>query len=245
MSFLLRHRLPKSDAARSSQAGSAFYDPLWLIPRTLTKLFSVWVRAVYPLAGMGRNVSLHYTCDLKHPELIRLGNCITIHKDVWIHAQDSKTGRTNPAIIIEDNCFIGRRSHISAQNCIHIEAGVMLSASVFIGDNGHTHTDLALPVRYQGVTEGGRIRIGEGGWIGQNAAILCDKGELILGRNCVVAANAVVTRSAPPYSVLSGNPARIVKQYDPAKCTWVLGSSLPAETGGARPQSAGTKEVFA
>jgi acetyltransferase-like isoleucine patch superfamily enzyme len=45
-----------------------------------------------------------------------------------------------------------------------------------------------------------------------------------VGRNCFVAAHAVVTRSAPPYSVLSGNPARIVRQFDPVKQVWVLGS---------------------
>jgi acetyltransferase-like isoleucine patch superfamily enzyme len=57
---------------------------------------------------------------------------------------------------------------------------------------------------------------------------------LVLGRNCVVAAHAVVTRSAPPYSVLSGNPAMIVRQYDPVKQAWVMGSVRPAEAEAGR-----------
>jgi acetyltransferase-like isoleucine patch superfamily enzyme len=52
---------------------------------------------------------------------------------------------------------------------------------------------------------------------------MCSRGELVLGRNCVVAAHSVVTRSAPPYSVLSGNPAMIVRQYDPEKGVWRMG----------------------
>jgi acetyltransferase-like isoleucine patch superfamily enzyme len=52
---------------------------------------------------------------------------------------------------------------------------------------------------------------------GQRAAIVCTRGDLVLGRNCVVAANAVVTRSFPPYSVIFGNPARVNKQFDPVK----------------------------
>jgi acetyltransferase-like isoleucine patch superfamily enzyme len=40
----------------------------------------------------------------------------------------------------------------------------------------------------------------------------------------------VVTRSAPPYSVLSGNPAMIVRQFDPVKQAWVLGSVRSAES---------------
>jgi acetyltransferase-like isoleucine patch superfamily enzyme len=51
-----------------------------------------------------------------------------------------------------------------------------------------------------------------------------------LGQNCVVAAHSVVTRSAAPYSVLSGNPAVVVRQFDPAKRTWVVGSVRSAET---------------
>jgi hypothetical protein len=39
-----------------------------------------------------------------------------------------------------------------------------------------------------------------------------------------------VTRSIPPYSVVSGDPARIVKQYDFSKGKWVLGCVRPLAT---------------
>jgi acetyltransferase-like isoleucine patch superfamily enzyme len=91
-------------------------------------------------------------------------------------------------------------------------------------DHGQEYEDPSLPIKEQGSNRGGTIRIGQGSWIGHGAAIVCSKGELILGRNCIVAANAVITRSFPEYSVISGNPARIVKQYDSASKSWVLGS---------------------
>ncbi len=191
-------------------------------------LYSTWVKAVYPFASLGQHVSIHHSCDLRNTGLMKLGNFITLHKDVWLHAHVSTEDRGDLKLIVDDNCFIGRRSHISARNRIHIERDVMLAASVLIEDSGHSFSDISMPIRNQGPTEGGYIRIERGCWIGQGAAILCNKGELILGRNCVVAANAVVTRSAPPYSVLSGNPARIVKQYNVAKGTWVLGSAVAA-----------------
>jgi acetyltransferase-like isoleucine patch superfamily enzyme len=118
---------------------------------------------------------------------------------------------------------------VSAKNCIHIERDVIIAQSTLIVDHSYAHEDGTPPICEPGDTEGGRIRIGEGTWIGQRAAILCTRGELVLGRNCVVAANAVVTHSYPPHSVIFGNPARVIKQFDPAKNAWVLGSVRSAE----------------
>jgi len=224
----IREGSARSDTGRSSRIG--FDDPLRLIPLILTKLYTLWVRATHPFASLGKGVSIHYTCDLYNTGLMQIGDLLTVHKDVWLHAHLSPENKGEPALVIDDYCFIGRRCHIAAKNRIEIERGVMLAASVLIQDHGHAYSDVTAPIRDQGVAEGGKIRIGEGCWIGQGAVIICDSGELTLGRNCVVAANAVVTRSAPSYSVLSGNPARIVKQFDPAKGAWVLGSSRPVET---------------
>ena len=225
--------LPTSHGARIG-----FEDPLGLFSRALTKLYTLWVRSTHPFASLGKGVSFHYTCDLHNTGLMQIGDLLTVHKDVWLHAHLSPENKSEPVLVIGHYCFIGRRSHISSKNSIVIERGVMLAASVLIQDHGHAYSDITVPIRDQGVAEGGRIRIGEGSWIGQGAAIICDSGELTLGRNCVVAANAVVTRSAPAYSVLSGNPARIVKQFDPAKGAWVLGSSRPVETEAAKAQQA-------
>ena len=41
----------------------AIEDPLKLLPRSLTKLHSIWVSLPYPFASKGHNLSIHYTCD--------------------------------------------------------------------------------------------------------------------------------------------------------------------------------------
>jgi len=214
----------------------SFQDPLQSFSRVLSKLYSTWVRIAYPFVRLGRNVSFHHTCDLLNTGLMAIGDSLTVHKDVWLHAHLSPECKGQPVLTIGDHCFIGRRSHIAAKNGIEIGSGVMLAASVLIQDHGHAFQDVTVPVRDQGVAEGGKIRIGDGCWIGQAAAVICDGGELALGRNCVVAANAVVTRSAPAYSVLLGNPARVVKQFDPVKGVWVLGSSRATDAGTGKSQ---------
>ena len=46
-------------------------------------------------------------------------------------------------------------------------------------------------------------------WIGDKATILPN---VTIGTGAVIAANAVVTKDVPPYSVVGGNPARILKE---------------------------------
>lgn len=57
--------------------------------------------------------------------------------------------------------------------------------------------------------ERSKLIVGHGCWIGANAIILsgCHK----IGNGAVVGAGAVVTKDVPPYSVVVGNPARVIK----------------------------------
>jgi acetyltransferase-like isoleucine patch superfamily enzyme len=128
-------------------------------------------------------------------------------------------------IVIEDNCAIGPDSVISAKNRIHVERDVLIAGAVLIMDHNHAYEDINVPIANQGITEGGKIRIGQGCYIAHGAAIICPRGELTIGRNCVIAANSVVTRSIPDYSVVVGLPGRIIRQYDQETKTWRIGRS--------------------
>lgn len=52
------------------------------------------------------------------------------------------------------------------------------------------------------------VRVGHDSWIGHGAIIM--KG-VTVGNGAIVAANAVVTKDVPPYGVVAGSPARLVK----------------------------------
>jgi len=200
-------------------------DQLSWITRIANKLRSLWMLWTYPFASVGTKFCAHYSCDMKRSIAphIKIGNSVLLDRDVWINIPVAP-GNDAPVIVIDDGCRIGRRCVISAKNRIHFERDVVFAPSVLVMDHNHAFEDVNVPIKDQGITPGGTITIEEGCWIGFGAAIVCGKGDLVIGKHSVIGANAVVTRSIPENSVVTGNPARVVKQFDPAKGEWVLGS---------------------
>jgi len=208
----------------------AYLEDPWIIAsRALTKLHSWWVSSTYPFPSVGRNLSVHHTTiwSRRIAPGIRIGNSVIIRNHAWINTFELENSTDGVKIDIGDRCVINAQCVISAKNRIIIERDVMVSACSLIMDHNHAYEDVTRTIQSQGATSGGTIRIEEGCWIGHGAAIVCGQGELVLGRNCVVAANALVTRSFPPHSVIVGNPARLAKQFDPATESWVGATSRP------------------
>ena len=207
-----------------SPAKATAEDPLSLFAAVLTKAKTLWMAATYPFAGFGRRVSIHYSCDIRRSgaSRIAIGNSVYVAPGTWLNIPEPANGRA-PTIILKNGCKIGRRCMISARNCVLLEEDVMLGPSVLITDHSHEFSNLDLPIHAQGLTAGGTVRIEPNCWLGYGAAIICTSGELVVGRNSVVGANAVVTRSVPPFSVVAGNPASVIRRYDPKTERWIKG----------------------
>ena len=202
-----------------------YRDPFEIFPRGFTKMCSIWRNWYYPFHSIGKNVSFHHTSKVccARASRISLGNSVSLKEYAWLNvATNVPTGE--PIIVIEDNCKIGFGSILSAKNKIYVERDVLFGQMVLVLDHNHAYEDIAIPVLDQGVTEGGRIRIGRGTWIGHGACIICSRGELTIGRNCVVAANSTVLQSVPDYAVVSGSPARVIRQFDCTRGAWVIGA---------------------
>jgi len=206
-------------------------DPVWRVRRFFSDLNTKWLMMTYPFANKVDKLSIHHSCQISRRAAprIHLGEYVQLHQDVWLNIEAPLDVKGEPVLVLEDGVVIGRNSIISVKNGVHFERDVITGPSVLIMDHNHAYEDVTRSIKVQGITEGGRIRIGQGSWIGNGSTIVCSQGELVLGEHCLVATNAVITRSFPAYCVISGNPARIVKQYDPAKGVWTLGSVRPTE----------------
>jgi len=165
----------------------------------------------------GKNVSVDLPFEITNERFISLGKDVKIGKDCWILCPDQYSELQAPVIIIEDGVNIGRRVVISGVKRIHIHKNCLFAPQVYIADHFHKYTDINSPIKDQGITKVEEVEIGEGTWIGINACILpgCK-----IGKQCVIGANSVVTKSFPDYSVIGGNPARVIKQYSNKTKSW-------------------------
>lgn len=67
---------------------------------------------------------------------------------------------------------------------------------------------MALPVSKRPIVTKGPVIINKNVWVGDKASILSG---VTIGEGSIVAANAVVTKDVPAYSVVAGNPAKVIK----------------------------------
>lgn len=129
-------------------------------------------------------------------------------------------GRIN----IGESCFIGEYSRIWSAHSIAIGNRVLISHNVNIHDhNSHSHSAAARHVHFNQIFSEGHpeilndvssapIVIEDDAWIGFNATIL--KG-VTIGRGAVIGACSVVTKNVAPYTIVAGNPAKVIGQSRP------------------------------
>jgi acetyltransferase-like isoleucine patch superfamily enzyme len=168
------------------------------------------IRERFKGAHIGKGVQL---CGVKNTS-IGDGSCIG--DDVWLNVcvRDEKI-----RLQIGRCVLVGRRSVISTGGNLEIGNYCIVAPNVYVGDVDHNYTNnINLPIILRGSTDYRSMVIEESCWLAMNCVVT---GSLTLGRGCVVGANSVVNKDVPPFSVVAGNPAKIVKMYDPVTKDWV------------------------
>lgn len=115
---------------------------------------------------------------------------------------------------------IGKRTRIGI-GCVLIGPvtignDVMLAQNIVLSGLNHSYEDINLPISQQPCTTA-QITVEDEVWIGANAVLTAG---VRIGKHAVVAAGCVVTKDVPPYSIVVGNPARVIKQYNAQTKAW-------------------------
>lgn len=164
---------------------------------------------------------------------IKKGKGAVIYRSVRKDIVPFKTFSLGDYSVIEDfsvinngvgEILIGNYTRIGLGNTIigpvTIGDKVNLAQNIVISGLNHSYEDISKNISDQGVST--KIVVIENDvLIGANSTILSG---VHIGQHVVVGTGSVVTKNIPPYSVVVGNPARVVKRYDFEKKIWIKSS---------------------
>jgi len=124
----------------------------------------------------------------------------------------------NSSIVFEDNISLGQNLHIisGGEQELRIGKNTTFSANVFVTNIDHKYDEINKHILEQPLVST-KTQIGENCFIGYGVVI---QAGTILGKQCIVGANAVVRGTFPDYCVIVGVPAQIVKRYDEKSGIW-------------------------
>lgn len=127
-------------------------------------------------------------------------------------------------VVIGEYCIVGANTHIWSAKSIQIGDRVLISHNVNIFDSTtHPLGAAERHAQFRAILTTGHPRIldlDEKEIIIKNDALIC-AGAIILrgvtiGRGAVVAAGAIVTKDVPDFTIVAGNPARVIRELTPA-----------------------------
>lgn len=155
-------------------------------------------------SSYGKNVFIDSPDIIMGEKYITIGDNVCISSQCWLMAINNNQP---PELVIGKGTQIGRFSHLIAIGSINIGEKVLIADKVYISDNFHEFKNTNMAILDQPVSLKKNVSIGDGAWIGENVSIIGAN----IGKGAVVAANAVVTKDVPEYSVVAGVPAKIIR----------------------------------
>jgi acetyltransferase-like isoleucine patch superfamily enzyme len=111
---------------------------------------------------------------------------------------------SHPDTEIYENVYIGPQCNIG-KSVIGKNTLIASGVHILSGKNQHNFDDIDTPIQQQG-GHYEKILIGEDCWVGNTAVIMAN-----IGEKAIVAAGSVVVQEVPPFAIVAGNPAKVVK----------------------------------
>ena len=159
-------------------------------------------------------------CPFTHWKLYFKNSMKKVCKQKFQYFSDTAEFRAGAYAITSSKISLGKRVIIRPNTMLFadpregdghiiIEDDVMIGSGVHIYVANHRYDMTQTHIMDQGHCQAKDVILKEGCWIGANSIILPG---VKIGKNAVVGAGSIVTRDVPDFSVVGGNPAKIIKK---------------------------------
>jgi len=155
---------------------------------------------------IAESVSIFADLSNRKRGTITLGDYVTLLDNIRLvtgdtHANTEAFIRIGSQVIVNVGCYLSGEGGLTIEDQVLIGPGVKLLSA------GHHYDGLPKAICDHGLTYG-PVLISKGAWIGAGAVVLQG---VTVGEGAVVGAGSVVTKNVLPFSIVAGNPARILK----------------------------------
>lgn len=154
------------------------------------------------LAACGEGCIFEEGCLVFHPENVRLG------RDVYVGHYAILKGYYRNELVVGDGTWIGQGAFLHAAGGLTIGAHVGIGPGVHVITSSHREAGRAVPI-LRAPLDFAPVTIEDDVDLGIGAIVLPG---VRIGRGAQVGAGAVVTRDVPEYTVVAGNPARVLRE---------------------------------
>lgn len=148
--------------------------------------------------AIGENVTFDDICEIQRPDLITIGSDVKFYRGCYLSP-------------VGEYIEIGSNTHFAPYCCLYgplkVGNNCASAAHVVFAGVGHGYARTDIPMVEQTVLKK-EIVLEDDVWIGANAVITQG---VRIGEGTIIGAGAVVTRDVPPYSVVGGIPARVIR----------------------------------
>ncbi|HUG85573.1 MAG TPA: acyltransferase [Euzebya sp.] len=165
-------------------------------------------RARHPQVAMGGMVFFGRRVELR--ARIGYGN-LELGPWCWI-GDDNKLRAHEGNLRLGPKVVMGRDNVVNTYLDVEIGTNALLGDWIYICDFDHIYERLDIPIKAQGLIKT-PVRIGADVWVGEKASIL--RGADV-GSGSVIASQALVKGPIPPFSIVVGTPARVIRSRLPA-----------------------------
>lgn len=139
----------------------------------------------------------------------------------WSYSLKKKAISCKSRPYIGGGSFFSGKIHLG-ENCNFNGMQVIGNGTVYFGDNFHSGTecmiitqnhnyDRGTAIPYDDTFDYKTIVIQDNVWFGNRVTVT---GNITIGEGAILAAGSVVVKDVPPYAIVGGNPATVIKYRD-------------------------------